>query len=76
MKRANYTNILLEEMNAKFDLMLEIVSSLATLPAAVRKLQEDVDQIQIDIRIIKSVVTSRSGQLQAHERRITRLESV
>lgn len=72
----NYTGILLEDINSKFDMLVELVMPLTLLPAAVAQLQEDIAEMKADIKILKKVAGDHSGKLHNHEFRISRLESV
>ena len=67
-------NILLEDVNHKFDAILEGQAALASLPADVAQLKADMIEVKADVRTIKAVVISHSSQLENHEQRITRLE--
>ena len=71
----NYTDVLLEDINAKFDAIMEIVQPLVSLPADVREIKEDVSATKADLRIVKAAVTDQSHQLNDHERRILALET-
>jgi hypothetical protein len=71
----NYTNVLLEDINSKFDAVMEIVSPLTGLPVVMSQLQSDIDEVKSDVKVIKAVLTEDSGQLKNHERRIIKLEA-
>jgi len=75
MKRTNYTEILLEEMNTKFDIMLEIVMPLTELRPIIDQIAKRVERIENDMVVIKRVVKDHSGTLRMHDFRIKKLES-
>lgn len=74
-KSENYTNAILEDINSKFDAVLEIVTPLVTLPEQVRRLQSEVDAIRTDIKTMGFVVKDHSGQLRTHDGRLLNLET-
>jgi hypothetical protein len=63
-------DIILEDINGKFDLILELVEPLAPLPSIDRRLKN----VESDVKIIKRVVTGHSKQLHDHESRLKTLE--
>lgn len=67
-----YTNVLLEDINSKFDLLIEIILPMSK---TVKQLQQDITQVTSDVTVIKKVVRDHSGTLHNHKYRITRLES-
>ncbi len=72
----DYTGVLLEDMNGKMDAVVEaaglINDQIKVLPA----MQKDLEEVKADVKTIKTVVTSQSGQLTDHEKRITALETI
>ena len=72
MKR-DYMAILLEDMNHKFDIIMEAIQPLPTLLRDMAVLKTDVDDIKADIKIIKAAVTDHSKILLRHDREIARL---
>ena len=50
------------------------VEAMAEVPADVRRLRTDVDELRDDVRVIKAVVVDGSAELEDHKKRITRLE--
>lgn len=71
---SHYQGALLEDINHKFDVILEYLAPLASLPRDVSQLKDDVSQLKTDVATIKLVVTGQSSQLKNHEGRITTLE--
>jgi len=61
------TNALLEDINAKFDVILEIVRPLAELPERVGWLEDDVRELKEDMKVVKVAVTDTNRQIQKHE---------
>jgi hypothetical protein len=68
------TDILLEDINCKFDAVLEAVGGIRQEMKDLAKLS-DLDELKADVKTIKTVVTSQSHQLDNHENRINVLES-
>lgn len=71
----NYTNVPLEEMNGKFDAIIEAVRTVPSLVESVNALSADMEEVRDDVKIIKAAVTDTNQQVQDHEQRITRLEA-
>ncbi len=71
----DYTNVLLEEMNSKFDLLLEMMQPIKKLQEDTSVLIEDIQTVKSDVKKIKTVVTDQSKQLTNHEVRIIDLET-
>ncbi|HEX5448314.1 MAG TPA: hypothetical protein VFW90_03905 [Candidatus Saccharimonadales bacterium] len=67
----NYTEALLEDINGKFDAVLNGLQGIREVMAR----QEDLEEVKADIKTIKIAVTDTSTQVQDHERRITHLEA-
>lgn len=75
MGASNYTDILLEDMNSKFDTILEIVTPLVSLPQEVRELREKVEDMDNTLRAGVAAIKDHSTQLRDHDYRITTLET-
>ena len=71
----DYTDILLEDMNGKFDLLLELMTPLKQMQSDIKVTKEDVAELKTDVRIIKAAVTDSSHQVRDHNKRITKLEA-
>ncbi|HXH26747.1 MAG TPA: hypothetical protein VNG90_02545 [Candidatus Acidoferrum sp.] len=74
-KKPHYTDVLLEDMNGKFDAIMEMLIPMREELNEVKKLTAEIPELKTDIKIIKAVLTDSGKQLQDHERRITRLET-
>lgn len=75
MSDKEYTNVLLEDINAKFDAICEIVRPLMVLPAQIRDLTDELKETNARLDVTMQVVKDHSLTLHSHERRITNLES-
>ncbi len=75
MSKKNYTDVLLEEMNGKFDLLLEAISPLKDMQNDMFLMKEDISELKTDVKIIKAEVTDTNVQVIEHEARITELEA-
>ena len=62
--------IILEDVNHKFDVIVEGQQAMAHIPAAVAKLQEDMTEVRGDIRAIKAVAKDHSDLLSDHTRQL------
>ncbi len=67
----DHTGVILEDMNSKFDLVVELVQDMSQKMAT----KNDLVEIKEDVKIIKAAVTDLSNQVARHETRITSLES-
>lgn len=74
-KDDDYTAILLEDMNDKFDLIMEAIRPLQTLPAQVARLGEDVAELKSDMKVVKAAITDLTPQVNDIDVRVQRLES-
>ena len=73
-KDKDYTNVLLEEMNSKFDILIEVVGGMKDEMKTLAK-QSDLDEVKADVKVIKAAVTDVSDQVARHEVRISDLET-
>ena len=73
-KDKDYTNVLLEEMNGKFDLLIEIVGGMKDEMKTLAK-QTDLEEVKADVKVVKAAVIDQTRQLNVHEARITNLET-
>lgn len=67
------TNVILEDINGKFDHIVEIVGALNE-KIDKKADKSDLDEIKADIKIMKAALTETSHQVNDHEQRITTLE--
>jgi len=71
----NYTNVLLEDMNGKFDLLLEAIAPLKQMQQDIFTTKEDVAELKADVKVIKAAVTDLSHQVNRHEKEIAELKT-
>lgn len=71
----DYNGILLEDMNSKFDAIMEALQPLQCLPAQVAGLTERADELSADMKVVKAAVTDLSVQVNDIDMRVQRLES-
>jgi hypothetical protein len=69
MGKRSDTDIILEDMNAKFDVMLEAISSLRDDLGGMAR-QSDLEVVKSDAKVIKAAVTDLSKQVNDPEQRI------
>jgi hypothetical protein len=74
-KSDNYTDVLLEEVNDKFDRIIDVVSQLQD-ELKRKPDREEFDELKSDVKVIKAALTDTNDQIQGHEKRITVLESM
>ena len=70
---SDHTDVLLEDINGKFDIILEAVGGLQEEMKGLAK-QPDLEEVKTDVTTIKLAVTGHSEQLTNHENRIGQLE--
>lgn len=73
-KDENYTNVILEEMNGKFDLLVEAVGTVQEKLETLA-LKKDLTEVKEDVKMIRAAVTDHSGEFQEHGRRLTQFEA-
>ncbi len=71
----NYHDILLEDIQHKFELILEIVQPLTSLPQQFQLLDERLIVVESDVKIIKTIVSEHSKILMKHDQDITEIKS-
>lgn len=69
-----YQAVLLEDINHKFDAIMEGQAAMASVPGDIAQLKSDMIEVKTDIKTMKAVLTGHSSQLNDHETRITTLE--
>ena len=69
----NYTDILLEDINDKFERIVEAVGQLHD-KVNQKSNQSDIDEIKADLKIVKAAVTDMSRQVNEHEERLHKLK--
>ncbi len=75
MSEHDYTDLLLEDVNSKFDTLLEAFGQLRGEVSNMAR-QTDLDEVKADIKVIKAAVTDTNHQVQDHESRITKFETI
>jgi hypothetical protein len=74
MSDVNHTDVLLEDINGKFDVVLEVVGQIQdqikNLPT-----RDEFTELKDDVKTIKLAVTGHSERLSDHEKRIGQLET-
>lgn len=73
-KDDNYTNVILEDINAKFDRLIEVVGQLSD-DIQQKANQSDIDEIKADTKVIRAAVTDTGDQVSELERRVVQLEA-
>jgi prefoldin subunit 5 len=76
MTKGNYTDVILEEVRDQYKKIQEGLDSLQGLPTKVDKLDEDMQTVKSDLKTIKAVQRDQGHQVQDHEKRLTKLETV
>jgi hypothetical protein len=70
----NHTDVLLEDIHAKFDAILEIVAPMRKKLTEIRTIVDDIPEMKDDIAVIKKVIKETNIKVRDHEQRITKLE--
>ncbi len=71
----NYTDVLLEDMNAKMQAVLEIVSDNQRVLQDIPK-RDEFNELKTEVATIRPAVTDTNKELKLHDRRITKLENL
>lgn len=58
--------VILEDMNSKFEAVMELLVPMHQDVAEVKAKQSEQDEIKSDIKVIKAAVTDQSHQLTDH----------
>jgi len=72
----NYVAVLLEEIRDQNKAVLEAVGDLQKNVSKIPVIEETVDELKQDMKVVKAAVTDMSHQVQDHGVRISRLETV
>lgn len=70
----NHTDLVLEDMNSKFDAVVELVSQIRDDVKTLAK-QKDLEEVKQDVKVIRAAVIDLSSQVNDHEKRLTSLEA-
>lgn len=73
MAKDNYTD-LLEDINSKFDRVIEAVDQVRQDVRATAK-QSDLEDVKSDVKVVKAAVTDVSTQVNKHDQRLSNLEA-
>lgn len=63
MEDRNYTNAILEDINGKFDAVMEYVKDIPEIKQRVTRLEEKFDNIENRTEVIESVVKEHSRDI-------------
>jgi uncharacterized protein YoxC len=66
----NHTNVLLEDINGKFDTILEAITSMQPQVAKIASIEESVAELKTDVKVIKAAVKDQGKQLHDHDRKV------
>lgn len=75
MNDSDYTNVILEEVRSQMQAVLEIVADNQQKIATVNRIEQNVDSLVKDMRIVKAAVIDTSEEAKLLERRVTALEA-
>ncbi len=62
----DYLGVLLEDIDSKLDAVLESQSTMATA-LQLKAVDERLTRVEVDVKVIKRVVTEQSRDLQRHD---------
>ncbi|MES2971257.1 MAG: hypothetical protein V4702_02980 [Patescibacteria group bacterium] len=68
----DHTDLVLEDMNSKFDAVIELVTQMRDDMKQLAK-QSDLQEVKADIKTIKAAVTDLSQQVEKHEQQLASL---
>ncbi len=74
-KSTDHTAVILEDINGKFDQLIEVVAAMQTNLNKIPKIETELTEVREDVKVIKSVVTDHSSRIKDHELRLTKLEA-
>lgn len=64
-----------EIFNDQLQIVLEVVTDIQTQVSKITKIEEDVDELKQDMKVVKAAVTDTSRELHALDQRVGRLEA-
>lgn len=70
----DYVGTLLEDLDGKFDYMVDAIGSINDQLRSIPK-RDEFNELKAEVRAIHIVVSGHNKQLSKHESRITKLES-
>lgn len=71
----NYFGVILEEIRDQNKRVLEVVGNMQKQVNKIPGVEEDLQEIKTDIKVIKAAVVDTSNQVHDHEHRLTKLET-
>lgn len=71
----NYLGVLLEEIRDQNKAVLEAVGDMQKNVAKIPGIEQSVNELKQDMKVVKAAVTDLSHQVTDHERRIGGLEA-
>ena len=74
MSDEDYSLFVLEDVQNKFDAILEGQAAMAPIPAKIEAIEERLTTIESDVKIIKLSVSDHENILKNHEVRIVNLK--
>lgn len=74
MADKNYTDALLEDINDKFDIVLDGIKGMREEISGLAR-QKDLEEVKQDAKTIMMAITDANNQVSDHETHITHLEA-
>jgi len=75
-KDDNQTHVLLEDINSKFEAVLEIISSMQDKVAKIPKMSERVEKLEHDMSFVRLATSNTSHDLETIKIRTEKLENI
>ena len=74
--KKNYSDILIEDFNAKFDAILEAVGAMQNHTKKIPKMAERLEKLESDMRLVKLASMGSSDDLKLIKIRTEKLEDI
>lgn len=74
--KSNYTDVLLEDINSKFDAVLEVVGGLQTNVNKIPKMAERIEKLESDMSLVKLATRVTSNDMNMVKIRTEKLERI
>lgn len=71
----NYIGVVLEDIRDQNKAILEAVGDMQKQVSQLPTMQQDINELKQDVKVIKAAVTDQGKQLHDHEGRIGKLEA-
>lgn len=68
-KNDNRTDVLFEDISGKFDFILEILAPIKKQTDKIPRIEQDIEEIKADIKIIKLAAKRTNENFANHERK-------